>query len=179
MRGLKTELHETVQHIQDPKALKEQIKKMYQKHVTEAVASRAVEPDIAAEYARQREYLEKSVESLKRKLAKNTEIARTDSTRLMRENVALIKEINELRREIKGFKLAKGIGEKGGGRGGGAGGGGAPASLGEALDELSVHKRRVAALTERLQELDPAGEMGAIDASREQLPPYELGGVAR
>merc|ERR1712185_728852 len=52
VRGLKTELHETVQHIQEPKALKEAVKKMYQRHVTESVASRAVDSDIAAEYTR-------------------------------------------------------------------------------------------------------------------------------
>ena len=83
VRGLKTELHETVQHIQDPKALKDSVKRMYQKHVTEAVASRAIEPDIAAEYTRQREYLEKSVESLKRKLNKNMELHRSDNMRMM------------------------------------------------------------------------------------------------
>ena len=104
VRGLKTELHETIQHIQDPKALKDSVKRMYQKHVTETVASRAVEPDIAAEYTRQREYLEKSVESLKRKLNKNMELHRNDNARMMQENVSLIKEINDLRREIKGVE---------------------------------------------------------------------------
>ena len=94
LRGLKTELHETIQHIQDPTALKNAIKKMYQKHVTESVASRAMEPDIAAEYTRQREYLEKSVESLKRKLNKNMELHRSDNMRMMNENVTLVKEVS-------------------------------------------------------------------------------------
>lgn len=56
------------------------------------------------EFNRQREYLEKSVESLKRKLAKDMEMHRSDNARLMRENVQLTKEINELRREIFLFK---------------------------------------------------------------------------
>merc|ERR1719440_2281210 len=107
VRGLKTELHETVQYIQEPKALKDSVKKMYQKHVTEAVASRAIEPDIAAEYTRQREYLEKSVESLKRKLNKNMELHRSDNMRMMQENVTLVKEINDLRREIKQMKMVQ------------------------------------------------------------------------
>merc|ERR1719181_2641263 len=131
VRGLKTELHETVQHIQDPKALKDSVKRMYQKHVTEAVASRAVEPDIAAEYTRQREYLEKSVESLKRKLNKNMELHRSDNMRMMQENVTLVKEINDLRREIKQMRMAQranamagASGGKGGSGGGDMGGGG-------------------------------------------------------
>merc|ERR1719235_1485102 len=81
---------------------------MYQRHVhDETVVSRAMESDIAAEYTRQREYLEKSVESLKRKLNKNMELHRNDNMRMMQENVSLIKEINELRREIKGMKMAQ------------------------------------------------------------------------
>eukprot|EP00753_Platysulcus_tardus_P007913 PLAT15528.6.p1 GENE.PLAT15528.6~~PLAT15528.6.p1 ORF type:complete len:1283 (+),score=804.90 PLAT15528.6:80-3928(+) len=56
--------------------------------------------DPQREYNRQREYLEKSVESLKRKLAKDMQLHRNDRMRLMRENVALTKEINELRREL-------------------------------------------------------------------------------
>jgi len=146
VRGLKTELHETVQHIQDPKALKDSVKRMYQKHVTEAVASRAIEPDIAAEYTRQREYLEKSVESLKRKLNKNMELHRSDNMRMMQENVTLVKEINELRREIKQMKMAQraasltgmGASMKGGGGGGDMGGGGEAARLRQRIDELEA-----------------------------------------
>ena len=44
------------------------------------------------------------MESLKRKLAKDMEMHRTDNARFMRENVALTKEINQLRREIILFK---------------------------------------------------------------------------
>lgn len=102
-----TELYETAQHIQDPKALKDAVKAMYQRHVTDTFATPGMEADVAAEYTRQREYLEKSVDSLRRKLNKNMELHRSDNHRMMQENVALIKEINELRREIKGMKLAQ------------------------------------------------------------------------
>ena len=68
-RGIKTELHECIQHVQDPKALKDAVKKMYQRHAADdTIASKKLEEEIAAEYSRQREYLEKSVESLKRKV---------------------------------------------------------------------------------------------------------------
>eukprot|EP00951_Prasinocladus_malaysianus_P048765 scaffold662198_cov50-Prasinocladus_malaysianus.AAC.1 len=65
-----------------------------------------MEEDIQWEYNRQREYLEKTVDNLKRKLSKDMDLHRTDNMRIMQENVALIKEINELRREIKALKAA-------------------------------------------------------------------------
>lgn len=46
------------------------------------------------------------VHSLKNKLEKDMQLHRTDNLRIMQENVALIKEINELRREIKMLKAA-------------------------------------------------------------------------
>jgi len=45
--------------------------------------------------------LERSVASLQKKLTKDTEIHRADNVRIMQENVTLIKEINDLRRELK------------------------------------------------------------------------------
>lgn len=56
---------------------------------------------MGGEYARQRNYLEKTIESLKRKLAADAEAHRTDELRIMGQNVSLIRELNELRREIK------------------------------------------------------------------------------
>ena len=49
----------------------------------------------------QAEFLEKSIASLKRKLHKDMETHRSDNMRIMNENVSLLKEINELRREMK------------------------------------------------------------------------------
>ncbi len=41
------------------------------------------------------------MEGLKRKLARDSELHRLDALRVMGDNCALLKEINELRREIK------------------------------------------------------------------------------
>merc|ERR1712176_415607 len=60
--------------------------------------------DILREYNRQTDYLEKSVESLKRKRLKGSDVHRRDNNRILQENVALIREINELRREIDYLK---------------------------------------------------------------------------
>lgn len=90
--------------MQDPKDLKEKVKLMYQKHITSPVEAGPVEEGVHREYHRQRDYLERTVQSLKNKLDKDTQLHRTDNLRAVQENVALIKEINELRRETKMLK---------------------------------------------------------------------------
>lgn len=69
--------------------------------------SAAVEDDIQREYNRQRDYLERTVDSLKLKLNKDTERHRRDHNKIVSENVALIKEINELRRDLKAAKATR------------------------------------------------------------------------
>ncbi|KAK9830297.1 hypothetical protein WJX72_010857 [[Myrmecia] bisecta] len=100
------DLQEAVVHLQEPAKLKEAMKTLFQKHVNGTVRSSNMEEDVQNEYNRQREYLEKTVDSLKKKLAKDTEQHRSENMRIMQENVALIKEINELRRDIKTLKHA-------------------------------------------------------------------------
>ncbi|KAL8584312.1 hypothetical protein ACOMHN_014731 [Nucella lapillus] len=102
VRRFKTDLHNCVGYIQDPKMLKESIKALYQKHVQEDITETAsVDADIQKEFSRQKEHLERSVASLRKKLEKDSEIHKADNVRIMQENVSLIKEINDLRRELK------------------------------------------------------------------------------
>jgi hypothetical protein len=56
------------------------------------------------EYNRQREYLEKEVESMKRKLVKGMQISHNDMMRLKRENAYLTNQVNDLRREFHTIK---------------------------------------------------------------------------
>jgi len=51
--------------------------------LTEQAESAGVDVDIQKEYSRQREHLERSVASLRKKLAKDTEIHRADNVRIM------------------------------------------------------------------------------------------------
>lgn len=78
---------------------------MYQRHVHQSIQSQKIEEDIQEEYQRQREYLERTVDGLKRKLSKEMSVHKSNTARTMQENVALIKEINELRRELKVRKI--------------------------------------------------------------------------
>lgn len=107
MKRLKNDLYECVQHIQDPKKLKSSITLLYQKYITNEVSKADVDLDILKEQNRQRDYLEKSVESLKRRLAKDSEVHRQDNIKIMQENASLICEINDLRREVNLLRLER------------------------------------------------------------------------
>ncbi len=50
-----------------------------------------MDEDLQREYARQREHLERSVVSLRKKMSKDSEIHRADNVRVMQENVSLIR----------------------------------------------------------------------------------------
>lgn len=108
----KVDLVETLQHIQDPKMLKTSLKKLYQKFSKESIKDgETVEVDIQQEYSRQREHLEKTVSSLHSKVSKEQGLHRSDNVRIMQENVILIKEINQLRRDLRHVKQKEKIAE--------------------------------------------------------------------
>lgn len=100
MRRLQLDIYECIQHLQDPKKLKESVTALYRKHLTSEVRPAEVDADILKEQTRQRDYLEKSVECLKKRLGKDSEMHRQDNVKLMQENAALICEINDLRKEV-------------------------------------------------------------------------------
>lgn len=104
VKRFKTDLHECVQFIQEPRLLKESVSALYKKYVPNGVKKQELDSDIQREYNRQRDYLEKSVENLKKKLLKDSDVHRQDNTRVLQENVQLIIEINNLRREIDYLK---------------------------------------------------------------------------
>merc|ERR1712048_188728 len=104
IKRFKNDLHECVQFIQEPKQLRDSVTSLYKKYVPNGIKKQELDADIQQEYNRQRDYLEKSVDSLKRKLLKDSEVHRQDNTRILQENVQLIREINDLRREIDYLK---------------------------------------------------------------------------
>merc|ERR1711985_61276 len=95
---------ECIAFASEPKHLKEAVAALYRKYVQNPVRSIDLDTDAQKEYNRQRTYLEKSVDSLKRKLSKDSQVHRIDNMRIMQENVSLIREINDLRREINFLK---------------------------------------------------------------------------
>nr|XP_054392675.1 cilia- and flagella-associated protein 57 isoform X2 [Pongo abelii] len=103
VKRFKTDLHNCVAYIQEPRLLKEKVRGLFEKYVQRAdmVEIVGLNTDLQQEYARQREHLERNLATLKKKVVKEGELHRTDYVRIMQENVSLIKEINELRRELK------------------------------------------------------------------------------
>ena len=57
---------------------------------------------------RQREHLERSLASLRTKMGKDNSVQKQDHIRIMQENVHLISEINDLRKELKGSRVMVG-----------------------------------------------------------------------
>ncbi|NXV32406.1 CFA57 protein, partial [Rissa tridactyla] len=103
IKRFKADLHNCVGFIQDSKKMKDGIRELYSKYVQQSdmVETDAVDIDLQQEYMRQREYLERNLAALKKKVVKDQEIHQAAYMRIMQENVSLIKEINELRQELK------------------------------------------------------------------------------
>ncbi|XP_060062057.1 cilia- and flagella-associated protein 57 isoform X2 [Erinaceus europaeus] len=103
VKRFKTDLHNCVAYIQEPRQLKEKVRGLFEKYVQRAdmVEIAGLNTDLQQEYSRQRDHLERNLATLKKKVVKESELHRTDYVRIMQENVSLIKEINELRRELK------------------------------------------------------------------------------
>merc|ERR1719378_375617 len=104
IKRFKNDLHECVQFIQEPRQLKDSVSNLLKKYLPNGIKKQELDQDIQREYNRQRDYLEKSVESLKHKLLKDSDVHRQDNMRILQENVSLIREINELRRQINFLK---------------------------------------------------------------------------
>ncbi|NXX79282.1 CFA57 protein, partial [Urocolius indicus] len=103
MNRFKTDLHNCVGFIQDSKKMKGEVCKLYTKYVQQSdlVETEAENTDLQQEYMRQREYLERSLAALKKKVVRDEEIHRAAYMHIMQQNVDLIKEINYLRQELK------------------------------------------------------------------------------
>ncbi|NWX19701.1 CFA57 protein, partial [Aegotheles bennettii] len=99
----KRDLHNCVGFIQDSKKMKNGIRELYTKYVqqSDTVETEVAEANLQQEYVRQREYLERNFAALKKKVVKDQEIHQTAYMRIMQENVSLIKEINDLRQELR------------------------------------------------------------------------------
>ena len=104
---VRTDLSELVQKIQEPRKLSLAIANLYKKHVKSVISKTPVSDDgLHTEYSRQKEFLGRTVESLKKKLVKDNDGHKGDANRIMNENITLIKEINDLRKEIRLLKTA-------------------------------------------------------------------------
>ncbi|XP_047677974.1 cilia- and flagella-associated protein 57 isoform X2 [Tachysurus fulvidraco] len=103
LHRLKTDVHHCVGFIQEPKKLKESIREIYERYVhqSDVVEIVGVDADVQHEYSRQRDHMERNMDSLRKRLAKDIKVHEAKNIKLMKENVSLIKDVNNLRTELR------------------------------------------------------------------------------
>ncbi|XP_060945002.1 cilia- and flagella-associated protein 57-like [Limanda limanda] len=107
LQRLKADLHNCVDFIQEPKKLKDSLLRIYARYVsqTERQEISNVDRDAHRAVYRQRDCLERTINSLKMKLANSAEEHQKIYTRINKENVSMIKEINELHTELRLLRI--------------------------------------------------------------------------
>ncbi|XP_060897415.1 cilia- and flagella-associated protein 57 [Labrus mixtus] len=102
LQRIKSDLHNCVGFIQEPKKLKDSVQTIYTRYVPQSdrVEKKAVDEDIHRAFIRQHDHMEKIIGSLKTRLAKSAQDHERVYVKMMKENVTLIAEINELRKEL-------------------------------------------------------------------------------
>ncbi|XP_034429199.1 cilia- and flagella-associated protein 57-like [Hippoglossus hippoglossus] len=102
LQRLKSDLHNCVNFIQEPKKLKDSVLMIYARYVSQTERQEISNVDRDAQRAvyRQRDCLERTINSLRMRLAKSAEEHQKIYTRINKDNVSMIKEINELHIEL-------------------------------------------------------------------------------
>ncbi|GBG33254.1 Cilia- and flagella-associated protein 57 [Hondaea fermentalgiana] len=105
MLRFKGALHECARHAQHPERLRSQVEAMFQASMNDEVKSETVDVDIKREYLRQKDFLEKSADLLKRRLSTDVQRHKEENMSIMERNMGLIKEIGDLRDQIRHTRM--------------------------------------------------------------------------
>uniref|UniRef100_A0A669EUX5 Cilia and flagella associated protein 57 n=1 Tax=Oreochromis niloticus TaxID=8128 RepID=A0A669EUX5_ORENI len=102
LQRLKSDLHNCVSFIQEPKTLKDNIQMIYTRYVqqTERVERTNADDTVQKAVRHQCDRQERTVNGLKMRLVKSAEEHEKVYAKIMKENMTLIAEINELRKEL-------------------------------------------------------------------------------
>jgi chromosome segregation ATPase len=155
-----SQLYEVVQQIQHPEALAAGMSHLYTTHVSEAVLPPGRDKGIEKEYHRQKDYLQRSIAALKKKLESDSTEAKNENARIMLGNMELIGQVNTLRAEVKRLRGRKGAtlpaGEEGVDAEGGQKGGGLEQTIAQQREEIGTLKGEIARLERLLMAARPA-----------------------
>ena len=105
------DLQEAWLHRSDQSLLKSRVVHLYRVYVQEQIASTAgggaanEEAGPQKQYNRDREQMERSIDALRKSLKTDAQMHKRDLSKMMRENVMLTKEMNNLRKEAQTMKL--------------------------------------------------------------------------
>ena len=83
LRRFQRDLQSAVQYIQAPGPLKEAVKQLYTAHCKQTVDTSSIEQEVLSEYDRQREFLEKSWDTLEHKLKREVSTHKSERGRDM------------------------------------------------------------------------------------------------
>jgi paraquat-inducible protein B len=98
-KKFKDDVFECLHHITDFKKLKAGVIRLHKKYVKEEVKNEAGDTDLHREYANKRRYLENNVNYLRLMLQKDQDVHKKENSKIMSENVYLLQEINDQRKE--------------------------------------------------------------------------------
>jgi len=94
----KGEIHDCVQFIQDPTLLSDAVRKMSVQHrISSKETSGTLDSNIAHEYHRHKDYLERTFQTMKEKFTQDIQTHQAANARIMRDNMNLIRDINKQR----------------------------------------------------------------------------------
>ena len=99
------DLYDSMKWINNYKELKSTIIGLHKTYVLEETRKDKGEKDLQKEYAENRRHLEKSVNYLRIMITKDSTYHRQQYTNYMRNNVVLLQEVNDLRKEVKTLQL--------------------------------------------------------------------------
>lgn len=100
------DLHTLSAHILNEDELLTGFEALYAKYVPQDLPVATPDHAIADEFVRQKVYLEKSMSALKQKVAADTLANKAENVRIMQENLALIKQISQLRDQAAAMKAS-------------------------------------------------------------------------
>ena len=102
----KSDVQLTIAHILSPRHLFEAVEKLVQQHDSSQEVKPQIDPELASEYQRHMEYLERSTRQMQKVLADETLNHQNMNVKLMTENLDLINEINAQREDNRTLKGA-------------------------------------------------------------------------
>ena len=102
-RRVRADIGELAQLIQDPELLLEGASRLFKTHVSDrgGFRSATLESEVKEEFAAHTAFLAKTVESLKKKVNQDSDRHKQEISSVMGENLNLLREIHDLRKEIR------------------------------------------------------------------------------
>ncbi|KAK9915002.1 hypothetical protein WJX75_003504 [Coccomyxa subellipsoidea] len=105
--GFQHDLEALMEHIQNPKVLKEHVRKLHEAHGAAPVDAVVLDDSNIEDLQRQQKALEKTLEGLRTKAASEHLSHKAEKVRLVQENALLIQEVNDLREQLLHYQHLK------------------------------------------------------------------------